>query len=149
MKKIMIAAALAAVGFGAVADNCTPEKTVTPSAQVYVWKFTGKTTTGKAAKVAGNNSSCNPTKGADCTYRVKASLKIQGYTYGCDIGCADDGENLGIETGSLWTAPNEVFLQKKPYKSVLKGGVITELAHLIGKSKKQVEIGGITDLTEV
>ena len=147
MKKLMIAAAVAAVGMGAFAENnCAPTTTQADTAWVYQWKFSGKTTWGNKAAAKGNSSSCNPTTGASCTYRVKTSLKIQGYTAVCNPSlCAD--ENLGFET--QFVEENEVFWMTKPWKAEMAGGVTTEVAHVIGKNKKQVEIGGIAELTEI
>ena len=142
MKKIIIASLVAAVGFTATASNCAPTP-VKDTAWVYQWKFTGKTTKGRAIK-ARSVSACAPA-GESCTIRVPASLKIQGYTYACSPMVCDD-DNLGFETA--FVEMNEVFWMKKPYKSSFAGGVITEVAHLIGKSKKTVEIGGKTALTD-
>jgi len=145
MKKIMIAAAVAAVGLGAFAANCAPDQQVKDTAWVYQWKFTGKTAAGNKAAAKANTSACAPTEGGKCTYRVKSSLKIQGYTIACSPEpCADD--SLGFE--SQFVEANEVFWMTKPYKASFAGGVTTEVAHIIGKSKKQVEIGGVADLTE-
>lgn len=143
MKKIMIAAAVAAVGFGAFAGDCSP--TPKDSAWVYAWKFTGKTASGNKAAAKANTSSCAPTDGGKCTYRVKSSLKIQGYTTVCGpTPCAD--ADLGFETA--FAESGEVFWMTKPYKAEFVGGVTTEVAHIIGKNKKQVEIGGVANLTE-
>lgn len=142
MKKIMIAAAVAAVGAAAFGAACAP--TVPDTAWAYVWKFTGKTTTGNKAAVV-TTSACGPSTTATCTYRVPASLKIQGYTYVCTPQpCADDA--MGFET--QFAEENEVFYMTKPYKASFYGGVTTEIAHIIGKSKKQAEVQGVASLTE-
>ncbi len=142
MKKLMIAAAVAAVGITAFGGNCAP--TVPDTAWAYVWKFTGKTTTGNTAAVYTANP-CGGGTTASCTYRVPASLKIQGYTYACAPQvCADDA--LGFET--QFAEVNEVFYMTKPYKASFYGGVTTEIAHIIGKSKKQAEVQGVASLTE-
>ena len=146
MKKIMIAAVVAAIGFGAFgASSCSP----TPQVWVYKWQFKGKTTTGKKAKVTTVGSICKPSTqtSGDCTIRVPASLKIQGYTWACPgVECATDNTNLGFETA--WVECNELFWQTKPFKASFNGGVTTEFAHLIGKKKKQVEVLGIANLTD-
>jgi hypothetical protein len=139
MKKLMIAAAVAAVGAAAFGGACQP--TTPDTAWAYVWKFTGKTTTGN--KAASTGGACYT--GDTCTYRVPSSLKIQGYTYACAPAvCAEDA--LGFET--QFAECNEVFYMTKPYKASMYGGVTTEIAHIIGKSKKQVEIQGVAKLTE-
>lgn len=149
MKKIMIAAAVAAMGVAAFAD-CAPN----PEVWVYNWKFTGKTTTGKPATAAAVNP-CQPTgntqaSGCEKAYRVPASLKIQGYTYACPAKYCSDGDKAGDSLGfeTAFTEPNEVFYMTKPYKASFWGGVTTEIAHIIGKNKKQAEIQGIASLTE-
>ena len=146
MKKLMIAAAVAACGMGAIAAEsaCAPVTQTKDTAWVYQWKFSGKTTHGNKAAVV-NTSSCAP-GGEKCTYRVKTSLKIQGYTMVCNPAvCADDA--LGFET--QFVEENEVFWMTKPWKAEMAGGVTTDVAHIIGKKKKQVEIGGVASLTEV
>lgn len=148
MKKLMIAAAVAAAGVGAFAavNNCAPVQELSDTAWVYQWKFSGKTTWGNKAAAKGNSSACNPTLGATCTYRVKTSLKIQGYTAVCNPTLCADTE-LGFET--QFVEENEVFWMTKPWKASMAGGVTTEIAHVIGKNQKQVEIGGVAELTEL
>ena len=145
MKKIMIAAAVAAIGFSVFGAACSPD----PEVWVYKWQFKGKTTTGKKATVTTVGSVCQPSKKTDgaCTIRVPASLKIQGYTWACPgKECATDTTNLGFE--DAWSECNELFWQTKPFKASFYGGVTTEFAHLIGKKKKQVEVLGIASLTD-
>ena len=137
----MIAAAVAAMGAASFGANCTPDVKPKDAAWVYQWKFTGKTTAGKKAAVKGNGSACAPTAGAACTYRAKASLKIQGYTYACNPGCGSDA----FET---FAEQLEVFYMTKPWKASMSGGVATELSHIIGKSKKQYEAAGTASFTE-
>ena len=132
MKKIMIAAAVAAIGFGAFAD-CTEKPKEKDSAWVYAWKFTGKTTVGQKTKVAA--SLCKDGGDADCTIRIPGSLKIQGYIYYCNPACEDYKDARGEEL--------EVFWMKKPYKTYLYGGAAVEVANIIGKKKKQFEEAGI------
>ena len=138
MKKIMIAVAVAAMGVAAFGGNCAPEQ-AKDAAWVYQWKFTGKTTAGKKG-VKANKSVCNPGQDA-CTYRAKASLKIQGYTYACNPGCGSDAFEAFAE--SL-----EVFYMTKPWKASMSGGVNTELSHIIGSNKKQYEAAGVAEFTE-
>lgn len=132
MKKLMIAAAVAAIAAGVFAD-CKEEPTPKDDAWVYVWKFSGKTTVGKKTKVAA--SLCKDGGDADCTIRIPGSLKIQGYTYYCNPGCGSDAfEEFSEEL--------EVFYMKKPYKTFLYGGVATEVSKIIGAKKKQYEAFG-------
>lgn len=141
MKKIMIAAVVAAMGAVAFGGTCSPVTPVKDTAWVYQWKFTGKTTAGKKAAAKGNGSICSPVGPAACTYRAKASLKIQGYTYWCEPGCGSDA----FET---FAEQLEVFYMTKPWKASMSGGVSTELSHIIGKSKKQYEAAGVANFTE-
>ena len=141
MKKIIIAAIVAATGFSAIGSACMPEPTP-DVAWVYKWSFKGKTTTGKSTKIAA--SACSPSD--DCTIRIPSSLKIQGYTYACSPSPCEDG-SLGFKTA--FAEVTEVFWLIKPYKSSFAGGVVSEVVNLIGKKKKQVELGGVTKLTDV
>lgn len=143
MKKLMIAAAVAAVGMGAfAADACSP--VTKTSAWVYQWKFSGKTTWGNKDVGTIGTLNCVPVTG-QCTYRVKTSLKIQGYTFACDVAsCSDDELGLG---GVNFPEVNEVFWQTKPWKDSLFGGVTVELANIIGKNKKQAEVAGTAEFT--
>ena len=153
MKKIMIAAAVAAIGYGAFgATSCSPctstGSSCAPALQswVYKWQFKGKTTTGK--KVKGTKSPCGGELGPACPVRVPASLKIQGYTWTCstELCAKDDVGNLAFE--SAFNEVNEVFWQTKPSKTSFYGGVTIEFAHLIGKKKKQAEVLGTTIFTD-
>jgi len=145
MKKLMIAAIAAAAGLTAFgATDCGPS---TPDvAWAYVWKFTGKTTTGNKG-VAVSTSLCGPGTAAACTYRVPASLKIQGYTYVCKPNaCIDDEVNFW--NAAKFAEMDEVFYMTKPYKASFYGGVTTEFAQIIGKAKKQVEVIGKATLKD-
>jgi len=139
MKKIILGIVAAMAVINVHAGACAP--VVKDTAWVYHWKFTGKTTTGKSSNVVV--SKCSP--GESCAIRVPSSLKIQGYTYACSpSSCADD--SLGFETA--FAEVNEVFWMTKPYKSSFAGGVTTEIAHIIGASKKKAEVGGVASFTD-
>jgi hypothetical protein len=153
MKKIMIAAAVAAIGYGAFgATSCSPcgqtTSSCAPALQswVYKWQFKGKTTTGKAVKYSSNP--CSGKQSGPCPVRVPASLKIQGYTYTCSTEpCAKDSVgNLAFE--SAFNEVNEVFWQTKPFKASFWGGVTMEFAHLIGKKKNKAEVLGTAIFTD-
>ena len=137
MKKIMIAAAVAAIGFGAFASSDCGEVVQKDAAWVYKWKFSGKSTVGKKTTVAA--SVCKDGGDADCTIRVPGSLKIQGYTYFCNPACGDF-ESFDEDL--------EVFYMKKPYKTYLYGGVTTEIANIIGAKKKQSEVYGVATFND-
>lgn len=136
MKKIMIAAAVAAVAGGVFAANCGPGA-AQESAWVYQWKFTGKTTFG--ASVADAQGNCGPTA-AGCTIRVPSSLKIQGYTYICNPGCS-------TTFFPKFAEKEEVFWQTKPFKTSLAGGVSTEIANIIGRAQGKCEVFGTASFT--
>ena len=137
MKKLMIAAVVAAVAGGTFAANCGPEPVVAKdTAWVYQWKFTGKTTEGAEVADVTVKGNCGPTViGLNCTVRVPASLKIQGYTAFCNPGCSSDFFPKFAEA-------NEIFWQTKPFKTILWGGVSTELCHIIGRANKKCEVYG-------
>ena len=141
MKKIIIATIMVIGAAGWTFGSACAPQPKEDTAWVYKWQFKGKTTTGKKVGVAASACSAGPT----CTIRVPASLKIQGYTW-CCAAPSCDGENLGFETA--FAEANEVFWATKPYKASFYGGVTTEIAHLIGKKKKQVEIGGNATFTD-
>jgi hypothetical protein len=137
MKKSILALAAVAAGV-AFGSNCSPDPDpCKDNAWVYQWKFTGKTTAGKVA--AAKASAC--AAGEDCTYRVKSSLKIQGYTYACGCDCGTEGFEAFDEA-------LEVFWMAKPWKTYLTGGVSTEVSHIIGKKKKQYEAFGVAEFND-
>ena len=90
MKKLMIAAAAAAMVGGAYAANCTPDDTPTECASVYSFKLNVKTTKGVTLKggTIGSGSQCTPGVASSCTViREKDSTVIQGWIYDCTCGC--------------------------------------------------------------
>ena len=99
MKKLMIAAAAAAMVGGAYATPCTPEDTPAGDcASVYSFKLNVKTTKGVTLKggTVGSGSQCTPGTPSSCTViREKDSTVIQGYIYDCSCGCGV------ISTGSV------------------------------------------------
>lgn len=138
MKKLMIAAASAAIVGGAFAA-CTPSPTPTcDEAWVYTWTFSGKTTTGYLVKGSSwSSGKCTPGGGsiADCAIRIPSSLKIQGYTYLCCPECGG------------WTdiaADWEAFYTTKPTKEYIASntGVKIRFGHVIGKKAKDFELFG-------
>jgi hypothetical protein len=133
MKRIIIAMIMACGAIFAAFGNCSPEPTK-ETAWVYKWKFTGKTTKGE--KTYAKVSACSA--GNVCSVRCPTSLKIEGYTWACSPGCGD-------EFGQFAEA-NEVFWSSKPSRFSLAGGVQNEIMHIIGKKKKQAEVGGLVKL---
>lgn len=133
MKKVIIAAAVAAMGVSAFAACSyiapTPAKQGDP-AWAYKWKFSGKTT--KAIEVR-----CARQQGTFVT-RTAASLKIQGWSFYCDPVCGD------FEAAEA----DEIFWQTKPGKLVLDGGVTLEVANVIGKKGKNYEAAGLAEFTD-
>ena len=88
MKKLMIAAAAAAMVGGAYAAPCAPDTPDTDCASVYSFKLNVKTTKGVALKTTGSGSQCVPGQMSDCTViREKDSTVIQGWIYECTCGC--------------------------------------------------------------
>ena len=143
MKKLIALATVLAIGGAFAACQYDP----LPTAWVYKWKFSGKTTYGvKPAKVKVETSLCGYTGGEQgggetCTVRAPASLKIEGYTWVCEPGC---GSNAFEQFAEL----NEVFWQKKPFKASLAGGVATDVSNIIGKKAKQFEAAGTATFSE-
>ena len=82
MKKLMMAAAVAAMGVSAFA-NCTPTPITTSCAEVYNIKLNVKTTKGLAG--TGAAGQCVP--GACAVIRVADSTVLEGYFYDCACGC--------------------------------------------------------------
>ena len=87
MKKLMIAAAAAAMVGGAYATPCTPDTPNTDCASVYSFKLNVKTTKGVALKTTGSGSQCVPGQASCSVIREKDSTVIQGYIYECTCGC--------------------------------------------------------------
>lgn len=149
MKKLMIAAAMAALVGGAYADCADvpgpiPGPTIYPAA-VYQWKFSGKTGIGVVIKgtkdttIAGGcaDDSTIPGRAAE-VIRVPGTLNIVAYTYICDDECWNFGTYLVNPTAAQ-------FQLKKPYKSlVYNQNFVTAInaAEVIGKSATQYELEG-------
>jgi hypothetical protein len=151
MKKLMIAAAAAAMVSGAFAavSNCTftpdSQDPVEAPAAVYAWKFTGKTTVGTPVStkaVTSPTSDCGfggeTTPGDSCVLRVPGTLAIQGYVYYCDNCC--DRFVGGTEKANL-----AEFYMTKPYQAKIEKPTITlnaDATHIIGKTPSQYEAEG-------
>ena len=148
MKKLMIAAAAAALVGGAYAgcaDIPTPTPvTVTPAA-VYQWKFSGKTGLGVVIKGTADRTvpgGCAddgtiPGRAAE-VIRVPGTLCINAYTYICDDECWNFGTYLVNPTAAQYQL-------KKPYKSVIYNNNFVEeinAAEVIGKTGSQYELEG-------
>ena len=128
MKKLMIAAAVAAIGVGAYADNCTP----TPKTLVYDVSMTVKTTKGIQGSASSGGSICTPGGGAagggGCTIlRTKDSTKFSGWIYDCVEACNT------IETGTtvVWDSKRKVQLNDAAFT--------TTFLNVMGKTKKEAE----------
>lgn len=134
MKKLMIAAAAAALVGGAFAANCQPDDPVAApsSAIVYQFKATVKTTKGLAVKSVTNDrgSTCRPGEGRDeqtFIVRVPDTTKFQGWIYDCEPSC-----NL-IESG-------EVVVWDSKRKAQLDGAAFATLfINVMGKKQANAE----------
>lgn len=126
MKRIMIAAAIAAIGAGAYADNCAP----TPKTLVYDVSMTVKTTKGVKAS-AGGGSVCTPDAGGaagGCTVlRAKDTTKFAGWIYDCVEACNT------VETGTtvVWDSKRKVQLNDAAFT--------TTFLNVMGTKKKDAE----------
>ena len=91
MKKLMIAAAVAAMTAGAMADEslCTPEGPVTTKvARVYQVQMNVYTTKGVTESTAGTSAICGPgTEGGCLVKRGKDKTVFRGYIYTCADIC--------------------------------------------------------------
>ena len=127
MRKLMIAAAIAAIGAGVYADNCAP----TPGTLVYDLSMTVKTTKGvKASGAVGNV--CTP-GGSDgvtpsCTVlRTKDTTKFAGYIYDCVEAC----DTVANGTVVAWDSKRKVQLTGAAFT--------TTFINVMGTSKKEAE----------
>ena len=133
MKKLMIAAAAAAMVSGVYAGNCTPDEPVAPTgaATVYSVKMTVKTTKGTAVagKDVDKGSQCTPgsTTATCVVYREKDSTVFQGYIYDCNTACDV------IKTGS------QVFWDSKRKVQLDDGKITTTLLNVMGKKQTVAE----------
>ena len=88
MKKLMIAAAAAALVGGAFADLCDDDPKPASGCAVYNVKFTLKTLDAKLAKVKGVTGDCDSTPDAKCVYLENATRTIDGIIWDCEATCA-------------------------------------------------------------
>jgi len=129
MKKLMIAAAVAAIGAGAFAqNNCAP----TPGVLVYQISMTVKTTKGVVSKSAGGGNVCTPGGGqgqapACIILRTKDTTKFSGWIYDCTDGC-----NL-VETGTA------VVWDSKRKAQLTGAAFTTTFLNVMGTKKKDAE----------
>ncbi len=141
MKKLMIAAAAAAMIGGAFAA-CQED-----TACVWAYKLTlsGKTTV--AFTVKGKASTCTE----DVCYRKAGSFKIDGYIFGQSTDLTDEAnciEGCGCADLSAADAIDDsIFWNTKSKKEVQADFAFTQL-NLIGKDGKQLEaVATFNDLT--
>ena len=123
MKKLMIAAAVAAMTAGAFAnDICDGGEIPGPvtAQRVYLFKATVRLADGKSAKGV-DKSVCGDTKWAE-NYRVKALRKIKGVFLDCKTCKAteDGGDQLALSKAPLYIATSD-----RKYKAVYEAGTYT------------------------
>lgn len=90
----MIAAAVAAMGFGAFAECGEEVEVETDCATVYKFAASVKTTVAKTSKV---KVECSDPE--TLCYRVTGSQKVEGVVYNCECECTDD---LADFTWVIW-----------------------------------------------
>ena len=137
MKKLMIAAAVAAISAGAYATDCQPDTPDTEAAQAYKFKLSGKTTVGAAGKVTVNGGGvCTPaTTNAACVLRVPGKVKIEGWMLACDNVCTTLADSTGFTEYAFWAT--------KPEKaSITDGAIAFETLQVMGKKSKDAEAIG-------
>ena len=123
MKKLMIAAAVAAMTAGAFANDegiCGGGTTPVagPAQRVYLFKATVRLADGKTA-MGVDKSICGDTPWAE-NYRVKALRKIKGVFLDCETCSAIEGES-GKKEGdqlALSKAPLYIATSDKKYKAI-------------------------------
>ena len=133
MKKLMIAAALAAMTTGAFAvcgDDPTPTQT---GRTVYKFTYSGKTTDGKY--VAGAVNMCGDV-GEACYARIPATLKIEGWVALCETQCT--------ALMDAFNAPAaQAFWTTKPYKGDIADAKLgLDLLNIIGAKPNKSEAAG-------
>lgn len=138
MKKLMIAAAVAAVAGGVFAEPVCGEGEV-PAAKcysVYKYTFTGKTTIGTAPSTVYDDNLCgDATETARCSVRIPGTLKIQGWVAYCFCDCQNTIVSDTFDAMAFWAT--------KPYKADIPDGAVKyDLVNVIGKKGTQCEAAG-------
>ena len=116
MKKLMIAAAAAAMVSGVYAGNCSPD---TPEAKegalVYSFKMNVKTTKGVAGSTTKDTSTqCAPGSSTSCSVvREKDTTVIQGYIYDCALTC----DTISTGTVVAWDSKRKVNLDSPAFST--------------------------------
>lgn len=124
MKKLMIAAATAAMIGGAYAADCTPPDVEQPElecASVYAVKMTVKTTKGVMGSVTApgvDGSLClpgEPGEVSQCIYRASDSTKFEGWIYDCACECGT------ISSGSvvMWDSKRKAQLNAAAFEETI------------------------------
>lgn len=156
MKKLMIAAAVAAISVGAFASCADapidPVHPTTYPAAVYQWKFSGKTGVGVVIRgtadrtISGGCADDSTIPGlAPEVIRVPGTLNITAYTYICDDECFQFGTYLVNPSAAQ-------FRILKPYASIVYDENFVEtidVAHVIGKTATQYELAGTAKFATV
>ena len=92
MKKVMIAADLAAMVGGAFADLC--DDTINSDCGAWKVNFTLKTLVPKRTVCkSGGCADCSDSSKECVFYYEQGTRKIQGYIWGCDSNCFEDGSD--------------------------------------------------------
>ncbi len=151
MKKVMIAAAIAAVAAGAFADEPCGLGDDVACAEVYDVTMTIKTTYCKLLYTPAKQDKCglNTEEICDC-YREPVVIKVGGVIWSCACTCED-----GIEGSTLSQAPDgrwnldygEGFVDSQLFwlakqKTILEDVMTFTHLYRIGKDNKKVEASG-------
>ena len=132
MKKLMIAAAVAAVAAGAFAANdCAPDDpVVTEPTLVYAFKASVKTTKGVSGTTVTNNGTvCAPEDDqvTGSVIRVPDTTTLAGWIYDCTATC----ETIGTGSIVVWDSKR---------KAQLKGAAMEKvILQVIGKKQADAE----------
>ena len=159
MKKLLIAAAVAAMG-AVYADCDISETPVTNCAEVYDVVMNLKTTTCKCANIKtvinGNDCGINkPTTETKCeAWRQVVAVKVQGVIFSCTCDCTDDVTGSILDANvlapAIWNLSvgddmsGNQFFWLPASKVVLPDSDLLSIKWLarIGKTKTQVEAAG-------
>lgn len=155
MKKLMIAAATAAMVGGAFASLCDDEPAAAAGCAVYNVKFTLKTLDAKLVKVKGRTPICDdPTVDQNCVYLDNATRKIDGIIWDCDASCGTlNEEEMKV---ALWEAKSKMGIGELLAFDEDDGYTANDLPFSLinryGKKAEKVqaiwELGGGTNDTE-
>ena len=151
MKKVMIAAAIAAVAAGAFADEPCGLGETALCAEVYDVAMTIKTTACKLLYTAAKEDKCGLKSEEICDcYRVPTTIKVNGVIWSCLCTCEGEveGSTLSLPTEERWDLDyGEGFKDSQLFwiakkKTILEDVMTFSHLYRIGKKNEKVEASG-------